>query len=219
MYWIPRLIKLGYFITIVGAFCANMIVVSHTTALSVLGAGLALRGPDGSMVTATDGLYEERRSVFYVFGVGLALTVGSVLFCVWLLLHWEAAFVCMSATLYTSYTIYRNYRRVVRKFAYNENDTVDFTDIFEGPASIRVVPKAIRQTFERISGTSTKGRRSTDEDDGQDQYDDDDDYKGTSVRANNDMYDETQSLTMVNNRMRPRRQQQQQQQHAAPQIV
>ena len=88
MILVARFMKFLYYITIVAAFCANMIVVSQTTTLSVLGAGMALRGPDGSMMTATDGLYEERSSVFKTFGFGLACTVGSVCISVWLILHW-----------------------------------------------------------------------------------------------------------------------------------
>mmetsp|Transcript_4199 Transcript_4199/g.6369 ORF Transcript_4199/g.6369 Transcript_4199/m.6369 type:complete len:283 (-) Transcript_4199:64-912(-) len=146
---IARGIKFIYYITIVAAFCANMMVVSHTTALSVLGAGMALRGPDGSMMTATDGLYDERRSVFYVFGVGLACTVGSVVLCVWLILSWEAALVCMGVTILTCRRIYNNYTRVVDRFDFDENETVDFTDIFEGPAAIRAVNVPFRDVLRR----------------------------------------------------------------------
>jgi hypothetical protein len=137
---LPRFLKFLYYFTILGAFCANMIVVSQTTTLSVLGAGLALRGPDGSMMTATDGLYEERASVFLAFGIGLACTVGSVLILVWIILDWEAALFCMLLTLYTARTIWKNYRRVQQKFDYDESQTVDFRDIFEGPAAIQAVP-------------------------------------------------------------------------------
>lgn len=135
---IPRCLKFFYYITIVSAFCANMIVVSHTTALSVLGAGMALRGPDGSMMTATDGLYDERRAVFNIFGVGLACTVTSVVMCVWLILHWESAFVCMLITLTTCRVIYKNYLRVSKRFDFDESETVDFRDIMGSPA---VVPR------------------------------------------------------------------------------
>jgi hypothetical protein len=113
---IPRVLKFIYYLMIVSAFCANMIVVSHTTTLSVLGAGFALRGPDGSMVTATDGLYDERKSVLFSFGLGLACTVGSLIMCVWLVLHWEAALICMLITCFTCFKIFQNYRRVVRRF-------------------------------------------------------------------------------------------------------
>lgn len=139
MILVARFMKFLYYITIVAAFCANMIVVSQTTTLSVLGAGMALRGPDGSMMTATDGLYEERSSVFKTFGFGLACTVGSVCISVWLILHWEAALCCMIIVLFTCRTIWMNYKRVERRFAYDESQTVDFRDIMEGPANIQAV--------------------------------------------------------------------------------
>jgi hypothetical protein len=136
--WIARFLKFWYYAVIVSAFCANMLVVSHTTALSVLGAGLALRGPDGSMMTATDGLYEERKPVFRVFAWGLALTVGSVLLSVWLIMYWESALVCWIVALVTCRQMYLNYRRVSKRFGYDESLTVDFRDIMEGPAAIQV---------------------------------------------------------------------------------
>ena len=49
---VARVIRCIYYSIIVAAFCCNILVVSHTTVLSVMGAGLALRGPDGSMMTA-----------------------------------------------------------------------------------------------------------------------------------------------------------------------
>ena len=145
---VARFLRCVYYGVIAGAFCANMLVVAHTTTLSVLGASLALRGPDGSMMTATDGLFEERRSVFTVFGYGLALTIGSLLVSVWLLLRWETALVCWCVALWTCRTMYANYRRVVERFDYDENETVDFADIMDGPAAIRAVPwvnKSIRR--------------------------------------------------------------------------
>ena len=137
--WFPRIVKFVYYSTIISAFCANMIVVSHTTTLSVLGAGMALRGPDGSMMTATDGLYEERMSVFKIFGIGLACTVGSVICCGWILLHWESALVCTFLTTYTCRTIWKNYQRATVRFLFDESETVDFRDIMEGPAAIQAV--------------------------------------------------------------------------------
>lgn len=138
-YLIPRSLKFFYYLCIVSAFCANIFVVGQSTVLSVLGSSLALRGPDGSMLTATDGLYEERKAVFYAFGSGLALTVGSAVICVWLILSPEAALVCMSITVFTCFKMYSAYLRVTRNFAFDESETVDFTDIFEGPAAIQAV--------------------------------------------------------------------------------
>ncbi|KAL7563594.1 hypothetical protein ACA910_004496 [Epithemia clementina (nom. ined.)] len=157
--WLCRSLRAVYYATIIAAFCANMIVVSQTTALSVLGAGLALRGPDGSMMTATEGLYEERRSVFKTFAAGLSLTVGSLLVCVWLLLPCEAAFVCWCVALYTSRRIYVNYHRVAHRFDFDESDTVDFTDIFNGPAAIRAMPAAVHHVLSHVT-TATVGAAS-----------------------------------------------------------
>jgi hypothetical protein len=150
-----RILKFFYYTTIVAAFCANMIVVSQTTTLTVLGAGMALRGPDGSMMTATDGLYDERRSVFWYFAVGLANTVGSVTVSVWLILQWEAALCCMIIVLITCRIIWINYKRVERQFAYNESDTVDFRDIMDGPANIHAVSGGRRRRSSRNRRNNT----------------------------------------------------------------
>lgn len=136
--FIPRCLTFVYYTMITAAFCSNMMVVAQTTALSVLGAGLALRGPDGSMMTATDALYYERQRVFSIFGRGLAWTVTSVLIGVWLMLPWETALACCSVAAYTCYTIYANYDRVAAVLDFDERDTVDFRDIMEGPGNVRL---------------------------------------------------------------------------------
>jgi hypothetical protein len=156
-----RLLKMVYYGVIVSAFCANMLVVSHTTALSVLGAGLALRGPDGSMMTAVDGLFEERQAVFRVFGIGLALTVSSILLSVWLLLYWESALLCFIISFMTCRQMWLNYIRVSKRFGYDESLTVDFRDIMEGPAAITAMPMnfgyAARAIQEKVSGGHSNG--------------------------------------------------------------
>ena len=145
-YMLPRTFKFFYYIAITTAFCANISVVSHTTLLSLMGSSLALRGPDGSMITATDGLYEERQRVFRTFGIGLACTVGSTVLVVWLMLSPEAAVVCFSIAVFTCIRLYSDYIRVDNKFAFDERETVDFNDIFEGPAAIMAVPQWIKRS-------------------------------------------------------------------------
>ena len=137
---VPRALKLIYYVLITSAFCANIFVVGQTTVLSVLGASLALRGPDGSMMTATDGLYHERGSVFQAFGYGLILTMGSVVMCVWLHLHWEASILCCAIAVFTMSRMRASYHRVEKKFDFDESMTVDFRDIFDGPAAIQAIP-------------------------------------------------------------------------------
>ena len=153
---IPRVLKFIYYVCITSAFCANILVVSQTTILSVLGASLALRGPDGSMMTATDGLYQERGMVFRAFGLGLVLTIASVVSVVWLNLHWEASLTCCIIAVGTMLKMRRTYDRIVKKFDFDESLTVDFADIFEGPAAIQAIPvrKIISQGLRGMGGVS-----------------------------------------------------------------
>jgi hypothetical protein len=162
-WFVPRVIKLFYYITIVSAFCANILVVGQTTVLSVMGASLALRGPDGSMMTATDGLYEERPSVFRAFGYGLASTLCSVILCVWLFLPPECAFLCMVCTVYTANKMYKQYLRIQQNFLFKEEDTVDFRDLFDGPGNVRipsVSKKSWKSSFVKSSEQQSKNSHS-----------------------------------------------------------
>jgi len=149
-----------YYILILSAFCSNMIVVSHTTALSVLGAGMALRGPDGSMMTATDGLYEERKTVFVIFGVGLGCTVSSVVLGVCIFLPWESAICGVVISVMTCRAIWKNYIRVSQRFDFDEKDTVDFRDIMEGPAAIQAIPM-IRKAIDTVTRTGARSPTTT----------------------------------------------------------
>ena len=154
---IPRTLKFLYYVLITSAFCANILVVAQTTILSVLGASLALRGPDGSMMTATDGLYHERAIVFRAFGYGLVLTIGSVVMCVWLHLHWEASLVCCAISVFTINKMRTTYYRIVKKFDFDESMTVDFQDIFDGPAAIQAVPMSMWRGLGMMGGKGGVG--------------------------------------------------------------
>ena len=131
---VARCLHVLYYTLITSAFGCNIRVVAQTTALSVLGAGLALRGPDGSMGTATDCLYEERRRVFTTFAAGLGLTLSALMVAVWLVLQWEAATVCWLVAVYTLRAIVYNYHRIQYKLDFDERETVDFGDLMNsGP--------------------------------------------------------------------------------------
>jgi len=152
--YIARILKFFYYITILSAFCANILVVGQTSLLSIMGASLALRGPDGSMMVATDGMYDERSSIFIAFSYGLAATVASVVLCVWLFLSAEAAFVCMLITIYTCKIMYVKFKRIKKMFHFNESETVDFSDLFDGPGYVRIPSEPPTNTVDDL-GVST----------------------------------------------------------------
>ena len=146
---LPRMLRFVYYPLITMALCSNIMVVANTTTLSLSSTGLALRGPDGSMMTATDGLYEERTAIFQAFYIGLASTVSSVIICVWLFLNWEASVLCMIIAFTTGYKIYKFHERVQNRFGFDESQTVDFNDLFEVGSRIVVPVKQSLRNFMR----------------------------------------------------------------------
>ena len=114
-------------------------------------------------MTATDGLYHERISVFQAFGRGLVFTMGSVVMAVWLHLHWEASVICCSIAVFTISRMREAYYRIVKKFDFDESLTVDFRDIFDGPAAIQAVPKSMwRLGMATIGGKGVNAKDSFD---------------------------------------------------------
>ena len=101
--FVQRLIKFVYYVSICTAMMSNIMVVSNTTVLAVLGTSLALRGPDGSMVVATEGLYSERSLIFKTFGRGLICTVLAAGVCMFLVLRIEASFICFAICMYVPF--------------------------------------------------------------------------------------------------------------------
>ena len=65
------ILKLMYLLVTTTAMCFELIAVLNTTLLSMMGPGLALRGPDGSMHPAVDGMMVEYRTAYYSFVLGL----------------------------------------------------------------------------------------------------------------------------------------------------
>ena len=66
----------------------ELIAVLNSTLCSMLGPGLALRGPDGSMHRAVDGLMLEYRLTFLFFTLGLIAFHLSALLFAWLEFPW-----------------------------------------------------------------------------------------------------------------------------------
>ena len=66
--------------------------VINTTFLIIWGPGLALRGPEGSMKRAVEGMLQERQQVYQAFGLGLfALMLAAIAYTLVLLI---LAFLC-----------------------------------------------------------------------------------------------------------------------------
>ena len=111
------------------SICANLMCTASTTFVSVWGSGKALRGKDGSMDKAVDGMHAERAFIFACFGVGLINTLLALMSAAWILMTFEVALVATLGISWSIYIIIRQARRIYSKFGLSQEDVVRFDDI------------------------------------------------------------------------------------------
>mmetsp|Transcript_38309 Transcript_38309/g.84174 ORF Transcript_38309/g.84174 Transcript_38309/m.84174 type:complete len:198 (-) Transcript_38309:553-1146(-) len=121
------------------SICANLLCTASTTFVSVWGSGKALRGKDGSMDKAVEGMLAERAFIFACFGVGLITTLLALMSASWILMTRDVAFVATLGIAWCIYVIVRQARRIHGKFRLSKGDVVTFDDILQSP----VVPPSM----------------------------------------------------------------------------
>lgn len=109
------------------SICSNIACVSLSTITTIWGSGKALRGKDGSMDEAVEGINDERDLIFRAFGCGLAGNLCTVLFACFILMDYPIACLAATVVLYTAWLIYSNATRIQRKF--HLADTVRLDDL------------------------------------------------------------------------------------------
>lgn len=110
-------LKTLYLCVTTAAMGFELIAVLNSTLCSMLGPGLALRGPDGSMHRAVDGLMLEYRLTFLFFTAGLVAFHLSALLFAWLEFSWPVALAMTLALLMFIYGMYRYWLRIYSRFA------------------------------------------------------------------------------------------------------
>jgi hypothetical protein len=100
--------------------CANIICVSLSTIVSVWGSGKALRGKDGSMDDAVDGMNDERALIFRAFDFGLAGNLFTVTIASWILMHPAVATLSTCIIAFSAWLISSNAQRIKAKFHLDE---------------------------------------------------------------------------------------------------
>jgi len=113
----PDWLKTLYLCVTTAAMGFELIAVLNSTLCSMLGPGLALRGPDGSMHRAVDGLMLEYRLTFLFFTAGLLAFHVSALLFAWLEFSWPVALAMTLALLMFIYGMYRYWIRIYSRFA------------------------------------------------------------------------------------------------------
>ena len=115
------------------SIAANISCVSLSTMTTIWGSSKALRGKDGSMDEAVDGISKERGLIFNSFALGLAGNLCTVLAaCLVLMDHYTMILACI-IILYAGFIIYKNSRRILLKFDLIEAIRLDdLTNSFTG---------------------------------------------------------------------------------------
>jgi len=157
-----RILCFVYYTMVTVSLCANLFCVGETTTLSVFGTSLSLRGPDGSMIRAVDGMYEERYQIFQTFAVGIFSLFGAMAFGSLLTLQIETALSTSFILAFGAYRLYDNSWRLVKKFGFDESDSISFDDILGMDMS---VPK---QTLNRARQATSRMFRGGNQQQGED---------------------------------------------------
>jgi len=123
-----RYLELAYYACVITSLVTNLYCVAGSTFLSVFATNLALRGPDGSVERAVEGMHEERRNVFAAFAAGLASLLLGMIFVAWLLMSSEAALLSTFIVAYGGYVTYCFGKRTAKMFAFSEEDRKEIDD-------------------------------------------------------------------------------------------
>ena len=130
-----RVLHFLYLFATVCALGLQLATLVSTTLLAMLAPGLALRGPDGSMNEAIDGMIGEYRTAFLMLLLGLLCLHGSVTFFCWLQFPTAIA-ILMTLLVFTSLSVEVRYiRKTFATFRLPSSKVI--TGKFEGEEAVR----------------------------------------------------------------------------------
>lgn len=109
-------LKLTYLMVTTTSMCLELVAVMNSTLLQMMGPGLALRGPDGSVHPATDGMVAEYQIAYFNFVLGVFFFHFSAALFGWLMFNWVVSS-CVSLTVISSLWLLLRYSsRVYTRF-------------------------------------------------------------------------------------------------------
>lgn len=151
----------GFYISAVAGMCLNLICVSNCLFLSMCGPGLALRGPDGSMHTAVEGMQAERGSVFRFFGMGVVALHLETAFLGWCTSEWYFAAGITVMVFFFLHLLAQHYFRIEKRFAMEAEDMVSsqlqMGDLDAGDFTVKRETDYIAERKEHFMDVSTDG--------------------------------------------------------------
>lgn len=107
------------------SICSSVTCVSLATITSIWGSGKALRGKDGSMDEAVDGMNSERPMIFRSFALGLAGNLSTVCAMCIIMMEYPISIIAVLIVLYTCFTIASHAIRIQKRFMLTETVRLD----------------------------------------------------------------------------------------------
>jgi hypothetical protein len=134
----------AYLVTTTIAMDLNVAALFAATVCAALGPGLALRGPDGSMERAVEGLALEYRLTFLTFTLGvLAFYVSASIFVI-IMMNWLMMVLLLLIILFFVHYTLRACKRIYRKFRLPANLAVGGNFNVDGTVGVSVTAKMSR---------------------------------------------------------------------------
>ena len=153
-------LKLLYLLVSAAAMCFEVVAVLNATLLSIMGPGLFLRGPDGSMHDAVDGMVVEYRTAYYSYILGIIfIHLWAILFSWIIYVHWVVSVLATAVCVLSLWALSRYARRVVKRF--QMPDTVN-TGRFDGGEETAERAKAAADVLEQRAIDQRAGGRAKD---------------------------------------------------------
>jgi hypothetical protein len=138
------------------SICANLTCVSLSTITSIWGSGKALRGKDGSMDEAVDGMNKERILIFKAFALGLTGNLCTVFAVCFVLMDPPLSIVAMIIVLFTAWTITSNSFRIQHKFSLTEVVRLDDLTAYAVPGSSKTMSNGVVDGASALLGRRPK---------------------------------------------------------------
>ena len=132
----PKLAVYFLHFSAVVSICSNIACVSLSTITSIWGSGKALRGKDGSMDEAVDGMNKERGLIFFAFSLGLLGNLSTVMGACLIIMEFPMSFIASLIVLFTAWQIFSNARRIQKRFLLTE--TVRLDDLTNYPPATKI---------------------------------------------------------------------------------
>lgn len=146
-------IELFYLTSTISAMGSTLYTLYICLITSILGPGLALRGPEGSVDRAVVGLARVNRKVIQSFGFALNLFQFSILMTAFLQYHLVASLVCAVFVLYYMFRINHYRNKLTAEFSINPSLIV--TGRFEDEGEGRDLTRAEKQLFPPLAEVVT----------------------------------------------------------------